>query len=98
MNKKELWKWGAVKIAKAVINKKITAEEVIISNIKRRKAINPLLNAVVIEMDQQALKKAKNLDEKIKNALIQNGKNHISNYLINHGNSSEYFAKIINSL
>jgi len=67
MNKKELWKWGAVKIAKAVINKKITAEEVIISNIKRRKAINPLLNAVVIEMDQQALKKAKNLDEKIKN-------------------------------
>ena len=37
-------------------------------------------------------------DEKIKNVLIQNGKNHISNYLINHGNSSEYFAKIINSL
>ncbi len=37
-------------------------------------------------------------DEKIKDTLIQNGKNHISNYLINHGNSSEYFAKIINSL
>ena len=32
MNKKELWKWGAVKIAKAVSNKKITAEDVIISN------------------------------------------------------------------
>lgn len=67
MNKKELWKWGAVKIAKAVSNKKITAEDVIISNIKRRKEINPLLNAVVIEMDQQAIKKAKNLDEKIRN-------------------------------
>ena len=26
MNKKELWKWGAVKIAKAVSNKKITAD------------------------------------------------------------------------
>jgi len=37
-------------------------------------------------------------DEKIKNTLIKNSKNHISNYLINHGDSSEYFAKIINSL
>jgi len=37
-------------------------------------------------------------DEKIKNTLIQNGKNHVKNYLSNPGISSEYFAKIINSL
>ena len=37
-------------------------------------------------------------DEKIKNTLIENGKNHIENYLSNPGNSSEYFAKVINSL
>jgi len=67
VNKIELWKWGAVKIAKAVSNKKITAEEVIKSNIHRRKQINPHLNAVVVSLDQQAIKRARNIDEKIKN-------------------------------
>ena len=36
-------------------------------------------------------------NEKSRNMLINNGQIHLNNYLTNHGNASEYLAKIVNS-
>ena len=37
-------------------------------------------------------------DNDFRKELIQNGQKHLHRYLLNHGNASEYFAKILNSL
>jgi len=37
-------------------------------------------------------------DETLRQKFIQNGKNHVKNYLSNHGNSSEYLAKFLSTL
>jgi len=37
-------------------------------------------------------------DNDFRKELIQNGQKHLDRYLLNHGNASEYFAKILNSL
>ena len=55
MSDSPLWQWSAVATAAAVRGDRISAEEVMVSHIGRLKTANPALNAVVVDLSDQAL-------------------------------------------
>jgi len=59
---KKLWQWSAYDIAGAVKNRGITCQEAVHSSIARMNEINPELNAVVIDLSEQAVDQAKKAD------------------------------------
>lgn len=63
MAKAPIWQWGAVETAKAIRKGKVSSEEVVKANIDRMKAVNPKLNAVVVDMSKEAIKVAKAADK-----------------------------------
>lgn len=63
MAKAPIWQWGAVETAKAIKSGKVSSEEVVKANIDRMKAVNPKLNAVVVDMSKDALKAARAADK-----------------------------------
>ena len=63
MAKAPIWQWGAVETAKAIKSGKVSSEEVVKASIDRMKAVNPKLNAVVVDMSKEALKAAKAADK-----------------------------------
>ena len=67
MNNHEIWKWSAVETSKAVKNNKISATESIESSLKRLDEVNSGVNAVVVTTKKEAIKKAQDIDNKIKN-------------------------------
>ena len=65
MNSSNIWQWSAVKTSEAVKNKKISAEDAVQSAIDRMDEVNEKVNAVVVDLREEALIKAKQIDEKI---------------------------------
>ena len=65
MNSSNIWQWSAVKTSEAVKNKKISAEDAVQSAIDRMDEVNEKVNAVVVDLREEALVKAKQIDEKI---------------------------------
>ena len=63
MAKAPIWQWGAVETARAIKSGKVSSEEVVKANIDRMKAVNPALNAVVVDMSKDALKAARAADK-----------------------------------
>lgn len=59
---------SAVKLSDEIKSGKLTSEKVIEAYIKRIKQVNPIINAVVDENYDQALKRARKLDERLRNA------------------------------
>ena len=57
-----IWQWSAVDTAAAIKVKRVSAEEVARAHIDRLHAANPALNAVVIDLTDQALETAKACD------------------------------------
>ena len=67
-NSKPLWQWSACDLAAAIRNRDVSCEEAVASSVTRMQEVNPHLNAVVIELPEQALEQAKRADN-----LAQNG-------------------------
>jgi len=63
MAKAPIWQWGAVETARAIKSGKVSSEEVVKASIDRMKAVNPKLNAVVVDMSKDALKAARAADK-----------------------------------
>ncbi len=52
--KEEFWRWGAVEIAAAIREKRVSSTEVLESCLKRVEAVNPSVNAIVDLMEDEA--------------------------------------------
>jgi amidase len=61
--KAPIWQWSAVKTARAIRKGKVSAEEVVSAHLDRMTAVNPKLNAVVVDLSKEALKAAKAADK-----------------------------------
>jgi len=60
-----IWQWSATKTADAIRNKDISCLEAANAHIERMHAVNPTLNAVVVDMTDTALEAAKAADEAV---------------------------------
>ena len=57
-----VWQWSAVETAAAIRSGAISSVEVINVHTERKRAVNPRLNAVVVDLSEQAIKAAKAAD------------------------------------
>ena len=58
----ELWRWDATTIAEAIRAKRISAREAVSACVTRMRAVNPALNAVTVDLGDQALAAADRAD------------------------------------
>ena len=58
----DIWRWNAGRIAGAVAKRDISASEAVESCVARMHAVNPALNAVTLDLSDQARAGAKALD------------------------------------
>ncbi|WP_153506155.1 amidase [Cumulibacter manganitolerans] len=63
MTSNELWQWSAVDIANGVRDRSISAREAVTSAVERMRDVNPAINAVVIDTGDEALERARALDD-----------------------------------
>ena len=61
--KEPIWHWSALETAAAIRSGAISSIEVIEAHIERMRAVNPKLNAVVVDLSEEALKAAKASDK-----------------------------------
>ncbi len=57
-----VWQWSAVETAAAIRSGAVSAVEVVEAHLARMRAVNPKLNAVVVDLSETALKAAKAAD------------------------------------
>ena len=57
-----IWHWTAVQTAAAIRNGAISAEEAVKAHVERMHAVNPKLNAVVVDLSAEAIKAARAAD------------------------------------
>lgn len=57
-----IWQWSAVETAAAIRAGAISAEEVTKAHVERMRAVNPKLNAVVVDLSDEAIKAARTAD------------------------------------
>src|SRR5688572_7404166 len=62
---KDIWRWEAVQIARAVAKREISAREAVASCVERMHKVNPALNAVTMDLSAQALAEAGEADAAI---------------------------------
>lgn len=62
MSKSPIWQWSAKKIAKAVKSGKVTASEIVGVHVERMRAANPSVNAVVVDLGNDAIETAARVD------------------------------------
>ncbi len=65
----EAWRLTATEAAAAVRDKKVSASEITKAHIARMQAVNPALNAVVVDLSQQALRDAAAADQALARGL-----------------------------
>ena len=58
-----IWQWSALDTAATIRSGAISSVEVIEAHIERMRAVNPKLNAVVVDLSEEALKAAKAADK-----------------------------------
>lgn len=61
----DIWRWDAVRTARAVAGRDISAREAVTSCVERMHAVNPALNAVTLDLSAEALAGADALDAAI---------------------------------
>ncbi len=59
----EIWRWSAVETARAVAARDVSAEAVVTACLARKAEVNPALNAVVVDLSEQALEAARAADK-----------------------------------
>src|SRR5947208_2173679 len=59
---KELWRWGAAELARAIRAREISSREAVQSCLERIDAVNPRINAIVDLMADEALAAADKAD------------------------------------
>ncbi len=57
-----VWRWSAVETAAAIRDGRVTSEQVVQAHIDRMHAVNPALNAVVVDLGAQAIEAARAAD------------------------------------
>jgi amidase len=57
-----IWQWSAVETAAAIRDGRTTAQEVVQAHLQRMRAVNPKLNAVVVDLGEQAIEAAQAAD------------------------------------
>ncbi len=60
-----LWQWSACSLAKAIRDKRVSSEDVIRAHLDRIEAVNPRVNAVTVVLEEDALRAAREADEKV---------------------------------
>ena len=55
LSKGPIWQWSAVETALAIRSGVISAVEVVEAHLERMRAVNPKLNAVVVDLSEEAL-------------------------------------------
>jgi len=60
-----LWQWSACSLAKAVRDKRVSSQDVIQAHLDRIEAVNPSVNAVTVVLEEDAIRAAREADEKI---------------------------------
>jgi amidase len=60
-----LWQWSAGALAKAIREKRLSSREVIRAQLDRIEAVNHKVNAVTVVLEEDALRRAREADEKI---------------------------------
>jgi len=58
-----IWQWSAVESAAAIGSGLVTSEEVVRAHVERMHAVNPALNAVVVDLSEQAISAARAADQ-----------------------------------
>src|SRR5947208_753682 len=58
----EIWQWSAAETARAVAAREISAEAVVAACLARKAAANPAINAVVVDLADQAMAAARAAD------------------------------------
>ncbi len=58
----DIWRWDAVRTARAVANREISAREAVTSCVERMHAVNPSINAITLDLSAQALAGADAVD------------------------------------
>ena len=61
----ELWRLGATRLAELIRSRQASSVEVIEAHLQRIQAVNPSINAVVVDMGEQALKDAEAADRAV---------------------------------
>jgi amidase len=56
------WQWSAVDTAATIRERRATAEQVVVAHVERMRAVNPSLNAVVVDLSAQAIEAARAAD------------------------------------
>jgi amidase len=64
-----LWQWSACDLAAAIRKGEFSCREAVTSVLERMQAKNPELNAVVIDLSEQALAQAQNADEMVQSGV-----------------------------
>ncbi len=62
MGKQPIWQWSATETARAIAAREVSAEEVTAAALARKAEANPALNAVVIDLSDQAMAAARAAD------------------------------------
>jgi amidase len=58
----DIWRWSAAETARAIAAGEVTAEAVTLAHVARLHAANPALNAVVVDLSEQAIEAAQAAD------------------------------------
>jgi amidase len=58
-----IWQWSAVDTAAAIRDGLVSSEKVVGAHIDRMHAVNPALNAVVVDLSAQAIEAARTADQ-----------------------------------
>jgi amidase len=62
MAKTPIWQWSAVETARAIAAREVSAEEVTAAALARKAQANPAINAVVVDLSEQAMAAARAAD------------------------------------
>jgi amidase len=63
MTSTQIWQWSAVETAAAIKAGRVSSEQVVSAHIERKHAANPAINAVVVDLSEQALLAARAADK-----------------------------------
>ena len=58
-----IWQWSAVDTAGAIRDRRVTSEEVVRAHIDRMREVNPAINAIVVDLGEQAVAAARAADQ-----------------------------------
>jgi amidase len=62
---KPIWQWSAVDTARAIRNRDVSSLEVVRAHVERLRSANPAVNAVVADLGSEALRLARQADQRI---------------------------------